>query len=171
MKRSTLVLAAAAFLLAGTAGAQVPRGFNPPSAETRNMASNNGTNAQLYGNAVNALQGKNFAVAEGLFQDFLRSNPTHPDANLMMGTTKMSLNKWDEAKKYLEIAVEKAPKNPDPKSRLGVTLIKLGDMDGAMKQRDELVKMDKACKGTCRNAQYIAADIAMIDGAMPPKQP
>ena len=174
-KLSGLVIGlAAALFVAGAAGAQVPRGLERSGAAAEASSASQGMSAmsaRRYQDGVDALQAKNFAVAEGIFDEFLRTNPTHADANLMMGTVKMSLGKWDEAKKYLEIAVKKAPKNPDAKARLGVTLIKLGDVDGATKLRDELVKMDKACKGTCRNAQYIAADIAMIDGAMPPKQP
>ena len=59
----------------------------------------------------------------------------------------MSLGKWEDAKKYLEIAARKSPKKPDPKSRLGVTLIKLGDIDGAMKQRADLEKMRPGLQG------------------------
>jgi uncharacterized protein HemY len=87
----------------------------------------------------------------------------------MLGVTKMSMEKWEEAKKYLEIAVRKNAKAPDPKSRLGVTLAKLGDVNGAMEQRAALEKMDKDCKGKCRNAEWIANGIAMIDAALPPK--
>jgi hypothetical protein len=86
---------------------------------------------------------------------------------LMMGITKMSLDKWEEAKKFLEIAVRKSPKSPDPKSRLGVTLVKLGDIPGAMEQRAALEKMDKDCKGKCRNAEWIASGLAMINAALP----
>jgi|SRR6185295_548212 len=174
MKRSALIFAAATLVFTSAAVAQVPRGLERSGAAAEASSSSQTVSvmsARRYQDGVDALQAKNFAVAEGIFDEFLRTNPTHADANLMMGTVKMSLSKWDDAKKYLEIAVKKAPKNPDPKARLGVTLIKLGDTAGAMKLRDELVKMDKACKGTCRSAQYITADIAMIDGAMPPKQP
>ena len=175
MQRSALIFATAASLVfAAAAVAQVPRGLErsgaagEASSDTQSVSV---LSARHYQDGVEALQAKNFAVAEGIFDEFLRINPTHPDGNLMMGTTEMSLNKWNEAKKYLEIAVKKAPKNPDPKSRLAVTLVKLGDLEGALKLRADLVKMDKDCKGTCRSAQYIVGGIAMIDGAMPPKQP
>ena len=168
-KVSGLILAAA--FLAGTAGAQVPRGFTPQGADQQRLESNTSLSSKLYRDGVDAIKARNFQVAEGIFEEVLRQNPTHPEGNLMMGTTKMSLGKWEDAKKYLEIAVRKDQKNPDPKSRLAVTLIKLGDMDGAMKQRADLEKMSKDCKGKCRNADWIAAGLAMVDGAMPPKQP
>jgi TolA-binding protein len=163
------LIAAAVLVLAGAASAQVPRGFTPQSSDQQRLENNNTVSARRYQSGVEALQAKNFVVAEGIFDEFLRNNPTHPEANLLMGTTKMSLGKWDDAKKYLEIAVKKAPKNPDPKSRLAVTLIKLGDIDGAMAQRTELEKMNQDCKGKCRNAEWITNGLAMIDASLPTK--
>jgi predicted Zn-dependent protease len=168
-------LTAAAFaivLAAGVANAQ-RFGHPPPMGDNSRLMvqESNAKNANYFQQGVEALNAGNFEVAEGIFEEVLRASPTNPQANLMMGSTKMSINKWEEAKKYLEIAVRKDPKSPDPKSRLGVTLIKLGDIPGAMEQRAALEKMDKACKGKCRNAEWIASGIAMIDGAMPPKQP
>jgi Tfp pilus assembly protein PilF len=163
---------AAALVLAGAASAQVPRGLerSGPGAEASSSAQGmSAMSARRFQTGVEAMQAKNFAIAEGIFDEFLRTNPTHAEANLLMGTTKMSLGKWDDAKKYLEIAVRKAPKNPDPKSRLGVTLIKLGDVDGAMQQRAELEKMNADCKGKCRNADWITQGLAMIDAALPAK--
>jgi TolA-binding protein len=159
----------AALFVAGAADAQVPRGFTPQGADQQRLENNTSLSAKRYQDGVDALQARNFVVAEGIFEDFLRGNPNHPDANFMLGVTKMSMEKWEEAKKYLEIAVRKNAKAPDPKSRLGVTLAKLGDLNGAMEQRAALEKMDKDCKGKCRNAQWIANGIAMIDAALPPK--
>jgi TolA-binding protein len=131
---------AAALFVAGAANAQVPRGFTPQGADQQRLENNTSLSAKRYQDGVDALQARNFVVAEGIFEDFLRGNPNHPDA-----------------------------KAPDPKSRLGVTLAKLGDVNGAMEQRAALEKMDKDCKGKCRNAQWIANGIAMIDAALPPK--
>lgn len=166
---ATLFASAALFALAGAAQAQVPRGFTPQGADAQRLEGNKGLSAAHYNSGVQAVQSKNFAVAEGIFNDILRQNPNHADANFMMGITKMSLNKWDDAKKYLEVAVKKSPKEPDPKSRLAVTLIKLGDIDGAMEQRAALEKMDKDCKGKCRKAEWIANGLALVDSALPPK--
>jgi tetratricopeptide (TPR) repeat protein len=168
-KVSALILAAA--FMAGTASAQVPRGFTPQGADQQRLESNTSLSSKHFQDGVDAIRAKNFHAAEGIFDEVLRQNPNHPEGNLMMGTTKMSLGKWEEAKKYLEIASRKDKKNPDPKSRLAVTLIKLGDMDGAMQQRAELEKLSADCKGKCRNAEWIAAGLAMVDSAMPPKQP
>ncbi len=159
------VLLAIGATLAFAANAQVPRGLTPLTEDQRNLANNN-TDNHRFQDGVAALQAKNFTVAEGIFADVLLHDQNNADANFYMGVAKMSLGKWDEAKKYLEIAVKKNPKSPDPKSRLGVTYAKLGDTAGANAQRADLVKMDKDCKATCRYAQYILDGIVMIDQAL-----
>ncbi|HEX5006645.1 MAG TPA: tetratricopeptide repeat protein [Hyphomonadaceae bacterium] len=117
--------------------------------------------------AVFALENGDFARAEKILGNVLRSKPYDADANLYMGVVKMNLGKWQDAKKYLEIAVRKMPKHPDPKSRLGVTYAKLGDATGAIIQRAELVRMADTCRGACKDfAPYIAGGIEMIDEAL-----
>lgn len=168
MHRFSSLLASAALLaLAGAAEAQVPRGFTPQGADQQRLEDNRSLSSRHYNSGVEALQAGNFQVAESIFDDVLRQNPNHADANLRMGAVKMSLGKWEEAKKYLEVAVRKDPRSPDPKSRLAVTLIKLEDIPGAMEQRAALEKMSKDCRGKCRNAEWIANGIAMVDAAMP----
>ncbi len=169
LARLSIVVAAAA-ALGLVASAQVPRGFTPQGADQQRLENNTSLSAKRYQDGVEALQARNFVVAEGIFEDFLLGNPTHPDANFMMGVTKMSMEKWEEAKTYLEVAVKKNSKAPDPKSRLGVTLAKLGDVNGAMEQRAALEKMGKDCKAKCRNAQWIANGITMIDEALAAKR-
>jgi Flp pilus assembly protein TadD len=123
------------------------------------------TNANLR-EAIGSMQAKNYALAEMKFHEVLQEKPNEPRANFMLGVTEMQLEKWQEAKTYLSNAVRISPREPDPKSRLAVTLLKLGDAEGAAAQRADLVKMSEACKGTCTNAKWIAADIEMIDTAM-----
>jgi TolA-binding protein len=131
---------------------------------------NSDVNAQIsrydirYG--VVALKDQDFTEAEEIFANFLRYKQNSADANFYMGVAKMNLGKWEDAKPYLEIAVRKKPKHPDPKSRLGVTYAKLGDTAGANAQRADLVKMNDACKGACRLSPYIMSGIQMIDEAL-----
>jgi len=159
-----LVLAAAAIALSGEAMAQKGSSANNgPGALS--AADPYGANATLR-EALDTMQAGNYSLAERKFLEFLQAEPKHARANFMLGVTEMQLGKWPEAKKYLEIAVLAAPREPDPKSRLGVTLAKLGDMEGAAKQREELAKMDKACKGSCLNAKWISGDLAMLDAAI-----
>lgn len=166
-KRLLTALALAAFVVAPVF-AQVPRGFTPQLSDQQKLENNAALSAKRYDDGVAALKAKNFAVAEGIFDEVLRENANHAEANFMMGVAKMSLGKWEDAKTYLRIAVKKKPKDPDPKSRLGVVLVRLGDTAGAKEQRDALVKMQKDCQSGCRNAEFIANGIAMIDGATGP---
>ena len=154
-------------VLAGLAHAQVPRGYTPQTAEARALESNTGLSAGRQQAGLDALAAKNFEGAESIFEDILREKRADGDANFYAGVAEMSLGKWEEAKAHLEVAAKKNPKHPDPRSRLGVTLARLGDTSGAMEQRAALEKMDKECKATCKNAQFIAAGIAMIDSALP----
>jgi len=165
----SLLASAMLVVFAGAAIAQVPRGMGPLTLDQQRLAQNGDNSSRRIEEATFALQSKNYTVADGLLEDALRHDPKNAHANFLMGVAKMGLEKWSDAKKYLEIAVKKAPKDPDPKSRLAVTLIKLGDIDGAMAQRNELAKMSEKCKGACRNAQWIASGLSMIDSALPPK--
>lgn len=167
--KSIILSLAAALAMAGVASAQVPRGMGPVSTDIQRRGNDN--MSERYNDGVVALQAKNYAVAESIFKDVLRQQPKHADANFMMGVLKMSQEKWAEAKPFLDMAAKANPKSPDPKSRLGVTLIKLGDMEGAAKQRAELEKMNVACKDKCRNAEWIKGGLAMIDSATGPAPP
>jgi len=116
---------------------------------------------------VYALKAMDYAQAEKIFSNVLRTKPANADANFYMGVAKMNLGEWADAKKHLEIAATKKPKHPDPKSRLGVTYAKLGDTTGATAKRAELVKMAETCKRSCKDFKpFIAEGIEMIDKAL-----
>ena len=168
-KLPALILATA--FVAGAAEAQrygAPAAGLDPTALSRDTTR---INTGQYQSGLNAIMAKDFESAENIFEEILRQKIGDADASFYAGVAEMSLSKWEEAKAHLEVAAKKKPKEPDPKSRLGVTLAKLGDTAGAMEQRNALEKMNKDCKGTCKNAQFIASGIAMIDGVLPPKQP
>jgi Flp pilus assembly protein TadD len=154
-----------ALALCGAAAAQRNIGGNGNNNGAGSLSASNpySTNANLR-EAMASMQAKNYELAEMKFREVLQEKPNEPRANLMLGVTEMQLGKWEEAKGYLTNAVKVSPREPDPKSRLGVTLVKLGDFDGAAKQRADLAEMDKACKGKCVNAKWIAEGLAMIDG-------
>lgn len=113
-----------------------------------------------------ALDNKNFSRAEEIFVDVVQRNPRNAAANFYLGTTRMSLGKWQDAKGNLELAARGMSRHPDPKSRLGVTYAMLGDWSAANAQRAELVKMSMTCKNSCKLSPYISAGIKMIDDAL-----
>lgn len=115
---------------------------------------------------VGALKAQDYTEAEAIFANVLRRKQYNADANFYLGVAKMNLGKWEEAKEPLAIAAKKKPKHPDPKSRLGVTYAKLGDIGAAQAQRAELMKMSNTCKDDCKLSPYIIAGIEMIDAAL-----
>lgn len=183
MKTAALsILLMAGAMLAGAANAQEAPAYMPPSAppppiapEPRIKTQWSWLNEQPYDPVtrdhpiqigVAALQDRKFNEAEEILAGFLRYKQDNASANFYMGVAKMNLGQWDDAKKHLEIAVRKKSKHPDPKSRLGVTYAKLGDIAGAKAQRADLVKMAGACKGDCRLSRFIDSGIEMIDEAL-----
>jgi Flp pilus assembly protein TadD len=109
-----------------------------------------------------ALQAQDFVLAEKHFGELVALDPTTSDANYLMGLTQLGLEKWDDAKQYLEIAVKSEPRRPEPKARLGVAYVMTGDSASARRQRDELVALASTC-GRCGDAKKIGDNLAMID--------
>lgn len=120
----------------------------------------------LHQNGVEALESKNYLLAEKTLNDLLRRYPTTTDANFLMGLAEVGLEKWTEAKGFLETAVKMEPTRPEPKTRLGLTYVRLGDIDSAMKQRAELASLDRDCKKVCGDAEWIADGLMLLDKAL-----
>ncbi len=115
---------------------------------------------------VAAIEANNFAQAETLFARSLRFNKNDLDLRFHMGVVKMELGKWDEARQYLRTPARELRKDPKPKSLLGVTYARLGDVASANAQRDALLNMAAACAGSCERAAEIESGIQMIDEAL-----
>jgi len=144
------------------------QGYSPPSDNPPSFWNDSAAhyNAIRYDVGIEALQSKNYAVAEAVFSKALRRNKDSADANFYMGVTRMDQGQWQDARQHLEIAAQKKPNHPDPKSRLGVTYTKLGDADRANALRADLVKMNDDCRDKCRLSPYIKGGIQMIDEAL-----
>jgi TolA-binding protein len=109
-----------------------------------------------------ALQAGDFAGAEKNFAKLLSFEPTTSDASYLMGVSQIGLEKWPEAKQYLEVAVTNEPQRAEPKARLGVAHIMLGDINSAADQHDALSAMWAACN-QCTDAKSIADSLTMLD--------
>jgi len=169
---SALMLAAIGSV-SGVANAQagLTTGLNPEGADRANRIEEY-ARRELMGirkEGIDALQAQDFVGAEKSFGELASRVPTLTDAHYLLGVAKLGLKKWDEAKQVLEIAVKQEPRRPEPKSRLGVTYVRLNDFDSAMKQRAELASMDKKCKGACSEAAGIAEGLALLDKALAAK--
>ncbi|MDZ4761112.1 MAG: hypothetical protein SGJ21_08580 [Alphaproteobacteria bacterium] len=115
---------------------------------------------------VKALQAKDFIKAEAEFREVLLRDQRNLNANYMIGLAYLGQEDLTSARKHLRTAVKS--KAPEPKGRLGYVEAKLGDAAAANKQREDLVKLDAACKQTCPEAAAIASSILIIDQALAP---
>ncbi len=122
--------------------------------------------SSLLGAGVAALQANDFTKAEEIFAKSLLFDKNDVTARFYMGVTKVKLEKWEEAKRFLRTPARDLRKVPDPKGYLGLTYAKLGDTKAALAQRASLVKMAEACQGVCKHSSYIANGIQMIDEAL-----
>lgn len=122
--------------------------------------------AALHTEVTDALAAQDFATAEAKAGQLVRRNPTTLDAQFLMGLAKIGLGQWDEARSYLQTAIQKEPKRPEPKTRLGLAYARLNDLDAAKRQRADLATLDASCKNTCSDAVWIAEGIAALDQAI-----
>lgn len=126
----------------------------------------------LHNQAVAALQAKDYAGAEAKLSELMERTSTLPaDANFLMGLAKIGLEKWGEAKPYLEAAVAAEPARPEPRTRLGLAQVMLGDGPAAREQREALIQLDIACSKTCTDATWISDGIRTLDQALATKAP
>ncbi|MEQ1779977.1 MAG: hypothetical protein ABMA14_01365 [Hyphomonadaceae bacterium] len=124
------------------------------------------TLALLHQQAVTALQAQDYATAEIALREMLQRKPPTSDANFLMGLTKTGLEKWEEARGFLELAVESEPKRPEPKTRLGLVYAKFNRMDDARRQREALGELSVACASTCPDATWITDGLRTLDQAL-----
>ena len=166
----SVLMLAAICSVSGVAYAQpgLSTGLNPEGADRANQIEKNALRVAMSIRKVGieALQNQNYPAAEKAFSDLLARVPTNSDANYLMGLAKLGRQNWGEHKPFLEIAVKEEPKRPEPKVRLGVTYVRLNDIDAAKRQRAELVKIDRKCKGACGDAAAIADGLALLDKAL-----
>jgi tetratricopeptide (TPR) repeat protein len=185
IKLGALVAVAIGLSLAGLAHAQAQNPLDPLSrglwtrpdydriyAADRVEEFNRRELGILHKAATAALNAKDFVAAETTLGELAGRDPTTIDAHFLMGLAKTGLGKWDEASTWLEAAVQKEPERPEPRTRLGLAYLKLGNVEAAKQQRAELASLDAACKRACADAVWIADGLVMLDqGLTGPRAP
>lgn len=124
------------------------------------------TLALLHQQAVTALQAQDYAAAEVTLREMLERKQPTPDANFLMGLAKTGLEKWDEARGFLELAVQSEPDRPEPKTRLGLVYAKFNRMDDARRQREALGNLSLSCAETCPDRTWIMDGLRTLDQAL-----
>jgi hypothetical protein len=170
--RLVLLIALTSVCVAGVASAQVGLSTKPDYdliyKADRVEENAEGSLAALRKSGFEALQLNDFAGAEAIFGTLVQRTPTTVDANFLLGIAKLGLAKWGEAKQQLEIAVAREPVRPEPKTRLGLAYIALNDVDAARAQRAALANLDRSCRQSCSDAEWISEGLAVLDRALVP---
>ncbi len=170
MFRQAFSITVMAMALAGAAHAQVGLSTKPNYDAIYNAdridEGAQVTLALLHQEAITALQAQDYPKAEVALREMLQRNKPTPDANFLMGLTKTGLEKWDEARGFLELAVVSEPRRPEPKTRLGLIYAKFDRMDAAKQQREALAALSFACGDTCPDATWIADGLHTLDQAL-----
>jgi tetratricopeptide (TPR) repeat protein len=133
-------------------GAELERGKTNPQA--------------LHKAGVAALEAGDFAEADANFTALVSKQPRNADANFLAGLAKFGLQDWEGARTYLEVASERDKRRPEPKTRLGLTLIQLGDLNAAIDVYRELEALNERCKGRCKDDEWIKQGIVELGGAL-----
>lgn len=170
---SALMLAVACSMSGGAAAQKgLSTGPNLDGMDNANRIAEN-TRRKLDGmrkEGLEALQKQDFAGAEKAFGKLAGQEPTLSDAHYLLGVARIGLQNWAGARQSLETAIQKEPDRPDPKGRLGVTYVRLGELDLAKKQRDDLAALSARCNG-CPDATRIADNLGLLDRALAAAQP
>ena len=163
---------AAVLVIAGattaTASAQINLGGVDTNRFERNAELSRGktTPDQLHKAGVAALEANNFAEADVHFTALVEKQPRNADANFLLGLAKFGQQDWEAARTYLTVASERDKRRPEPKTRLGITLIQLGDLDSAINVYRELEALNERCKGRCKDDEWIKQGVLELGTAL-----
>lgn len=161
-------LSAASLFAPATAHAQINLGGVDTNRFERNAELSRGKASpdQLHKAGVEALEAGDFASADDYFTQLVEKQPRSADANFLLGLAKFGQQDWEAARTYLEVASERDRRRPEPKTRLGITLIQLGDLNAAIDVYRELEALNERCRGRCRDDQWIKQGILDLGGAL-----
>lgn len=173
-----LVLGAALAMSTGGANAQLARGtYNDPEMNIdKRPAMDEFQYGELYEDAVEYLNKGQFTEAERKFETMIGVQSKFPPKlvpmiNYLMGRTKMGLQKYPDAKKYMETAVKLDPEMAAPRGYIGALEYTAGNMDAVKEQLLKLDSMKTQCKSTCAQKADIDNAIKLIMAQRPAAAP
>lgn len=135
-----------------------------PAASAQKFDSTGNSIANTYEDAIAALKRNQFRDAESKFDTVLGRMSTDANANYLMARAKIGLEKWPDAKKYLNTAITLKPDHALARAYLGAIYLQEEKMPEAQAQADEIMKLKAACAGTCKDAADIEAAIKVLTG-------
>lgn len=139
----------------GTSGGSLPSASAPsydPAAE--------------YKKGVEALDAQNYDDADRAFGHVLEVIPHDANTNFLDGEAKAGRGKLKDAKRCYERAIKYKDDLILAHQELGLTLIKLGDLDGAKAVLADLKQRAATCSDTCAQAADLKSAIAALEAAL-----
>ena len=97
----------------------------------------------------------NHILAERTYKDILRAVPDHFPTTQFLGVLLLQAGNFDEARKYLEIAVNTTPSDKNSWNNYGGALAQMNDYEGAMKAYDKALAIDPYYLDALNNKTYI----------------
>lgn len=122
--------------------------------------------AAEYRKGIDALKANQFADAKKSFAQVLGVAPEDANTNFLAGMADAGLNDLKGAAKHYEKAVKADSKLIPAQQELGVTYVKLGDVQKAQATLAKLQKMSDDCKGTCKDADNLKQAIEAVQTAI-----
>lgn len=101
--------------------------------------------AEAYQQGVEALQAKDYKVAEKRFGDVLSVAPKNPEANYYMALAKVGLEKPKQSVRYLQRAIKERPNFVEAREKLALVSIGLDDADEARAQLAAIEAIKAEC--------------------------
>jgi len=99
------------------------------------------SDSRLYPQALQLHRQGQFAQAEALYREILKSNPQDADSLHYLGLLCYQTERMEEAKKYLQIALEIQPNNTDLMQHFALCLRDTGDAQGAISLLQQASKL------------------------------
>lgn len=122
--------------------------------------------AKEYQKGADALKAKDFKAADTAFEHVIEVAPNNANALTLSGVAKLGLNDMKGANGAFKKAVAADPKNILSRRYYALTLVNLGDKDGAGKELDTLKQRVTACADTCAEAADLKAAVAAVAAAL-----
>jgi tetratricopeptide (TPR) repeat protein len=122
--------------------------------------------AAEYRTGIEALKANRFADARKSFNRVLGLIPNDANANFLAGMADAGLNDFKSAARHYSRAVRSNSKLVPAHRELAITYVKLGDRPKAQSSLEKLQQLDRACAGTCEDAQQIKEAIGAVQAAL-----
>ncbi len=116
--------------------------------------------------ALSLHQTGQFAPAEKIYLEILKSNPNHADAHHLLGLIAKDRNKHDRAVDLIQRAIKLSPANPDYRYNIGVILKDAGRHVEALRSFEKTLELSPDYIEAHINAGAVCLNMNDYDAAI-----